>query len=351
MARACRVLGLNRGTVYARRRGGPSDEQRAANYSRAHCPQPRALSPEERAQARGVLYSERYRDQPPHEVYNDLLERGEYIASVSTLYRLLAADRATGERRDQRPAQHHAIPRLTATAANAVWTWDITKLASTARGPHLSLYVIIDLYSRYALAWMISRKENSALARQLVTEAIARYGIAYGALTLHQDRGAPMIARGYLDMLGDLGVTSSHSRPRVSNDNPFSEAQFRTLKYQPDYPGRFDSPSHAREWCAGYFDWYNHHHHHAGLGGYTPEQVFTGRYRGIQLERQAALDAQHRRHPERFVQGAPVAAAPPASVTINPIDPEALSAGESSAVNFPTLNAAKGVVKTTLSSP
>jgi putative transposase len=350
LARACQVLGINRSSVYARRREGLSEAQRDANRSRKGCPQPRALTEAERQRARDVLYGEAYRDQPPEEIYNKLLEQGEYIGSVRTLYRLLAEDKATGERRNQRPAQNHAMPRLLAKAPNEVWTWDISKLPTTRKGPYLSLYVVMDLFSRYVLAWMVSRKENSTLAQQLMSEAVARYNVAYGSLTLHQDRGAPMIAHGYLDMLGELGVVCSHSRPRTSNDNPFSESQFKTLKYQPDYPGKFESVSQARQWCAEYFDWYNHHHHHSGLGGYTPEQVFTGRFQTIRVQRQAVLDAQYHDHPERFVKGAPVATCPPAEATINPVQPEELNDGESLVVNFPTLNAAKGRLENTVSS-
>ena len=350
LARACAILGLNRSTVYARRREGLSEAQRAANRSRKDSPQPRALSEAERQWARAVLNSEPYRDQPPDEVYNALLEQGQYIGSVRTLYRILAEDKATGERRDQRAPQNHAMPRLLATRANEVWTWDITKLPVMGRGPHLSLYVVIDLFSRYVLAWMVSTKENSANARKVMDDAIARYNIAYGSLTLHQDRGAPMIARGYLDMLVELGVVCSHSRPRVSNDNPYSEGQFKTLKYQPDYPGCFRSVAHAKAWCDEYFHWYNNHHHHAGLNGYTPEQVFTGRHEALRVERQKVLDAQYQAHPERFVKGAPEAAAPPQCVAINPVQPEELEAGASPEVNFPTLSAARDRMKNTLSS-
>ena len=350
LAAACRVLGVNRSTVYARQREPLSEGQRAANRSRKGCVQPRALSDEERQRARHVLYSEAYHDQPPDEIYCDLLEQGEYIGSVRTLYRILAEDKATKERRKQRPAQHHAIPRLLASAPNQVWTWDISKLPTTGKGPYLSLYVVMDLFSRYVLAWMVSRKENSALAQQLMSEAAARYDIARGSLTLHQDRGAPMTAHGYLDLMHELGIVYSHSRPRTSNDNAFSEGQFKTMKYQPDYPGRFESASQARLWCEEYFDWYNFHHHHSGLGGYTPEQVFTGRFEAIRAQRQQVLDAQYRNHPERFVKGAPVAARPPEVVTINPVSPEEAETGESMVVNFPTLSAARARTENTLSS-
>ena len=227
------------------------------NGSRQYAVQPRALSAEERATVIDTLHSEPYCDQPPAEVYHRLLEQEQYLCSVSTMHRLLRSVQETGDRRNQRPAQHHAIPRLLATGPHDVWTWDITKLPLVRRGIYLSLYVVLDLFSRFVVAWMVSRKENSALAKQLMDEATARYGIEPGQLTIHQDRGSPMIAHGYLDLMRELDVTCSHSRPRVSNDNAFSESQFKTQKYQPDYPGRFDTMAHARHWCEGYFHWYN----------------------------------------------------------------------------------------------
>lgn len=255
------------------------------------------------------------------------------------MYRLLRVDGAQGERRRQRPAQNHAVPRIVAEASNEAWTWDITKLPTIERGHYLSLYVVMDLFSRFVLAWMVSRKENSALAQQLMDEALQRYRIGAGQLIVHQDRGAPMIACAYLNLMGERdGVTCSHSRPRVSNDNPFSESQFKTAKYQPDYPGRFDSVSHARQWYERYFDWYDFEHHHSGLGGYTPDQVFTGRYRELAATRQQALDERYAACPERFVHGPPKASQPPARVAINPLtDQQAMDDECTSSVNMPTL--------------
>lgn len=332
---ACAALGLNRSSVYARL--GRAEAPAPANRSRQGCRQPRALDAEERRQVLTLLHSEAFCDQPPAAVYQRLLEQGQYLCSVSTMHRLLRAQAENGDRRPQRPAQSHAVPRLRATAPNQVWTWDITKLPTVRRTQYLSLYTVLDLYSRMVVAWMVSRKENSALAQQLMAEATERYDIAQGQLTVHQDRGAPMTAHSYLDLMADLGATCSHSRPRVSNDNPFSESQFKTLKQQPDYPGRFQGIDHARAWCGEYFQWYNHAHHHSGLAGYTPEQVFTGRYREIAGAKQAGLDAQYARHPERFVKGPPRAPMPPAEVSINPVSDELRAAGVSDAVNFPTL--------------
>ena len=255
------------------------------------------------------------------------------------MHRLLRQQKENGERRQQRPAQHHAIPRLVAYGPNEVWSWDITKLPLRQRGVYLSLYVVLDLFSRFVVAWMLSKKENSALSRQLMNDAVARYAIEPGQLTLHQDRGSPMIAHGYLEDMMELDITCSHSRPRVSNDNPFSESQFRTQKYQPDYPGRFNHVSHARGWCEGYFDWYNYQHHHSGLAGFTPEQVFTGRYREVAKQKQQVLDVRFEQNPERFVQGHPTVKLPPKWVAINPLlddDGELIT----DHVNFPTLTAA-----------
>jgi len=345
LRQACAALGVNRSSVYARRRradGVPSVERR----SRKGTPQPRALSAGERAQVLDTLHSEAHCDQPPVAVYQRLLQQGQYLCSVSTMHRILRASAQSGERRAQRPAQHHAVPRLRARAPNEVWSWDISKLATVQRTVYLSLYVVMDLFSRFVVAWMVSRKENSALAQLLMTQAMDRYAIAPGRLTVHQDRGAPMTAHAYLNLMADLGATCSHSRPRVSNDNPFSEAQFKTQKQQPDYPGRFDSAAHARAWCAEYFDWYNFEHHHSGLAGFTPEQVFTGRFPEVAAAKQCALDVHYARHPERFVNGAPAVALPPAEVTINPVSDEESEAGLVNEVNFPTLPTAARALAT-----
>jgi putative transposase len=260
------------------------------------------------------------------------------------MHRLLRGLGENGDRRQQRPAQHHAVPRLLASAPHDVWTWDITKLPLVRRGIYLSLYVVLDLFSRFVVAWMVSRKENSALSKQLMDEATSRYGIAPGQLTLHQDRGSPMTAHGYLDFMCELDVTCSHSRPRVSNDNPFSESQFKTQKYQPDYPGRFTDASHALRWCEAYFKWYNFEHHHSGLAGFTPEQVFTGRYHEIAVQKQRALDERYARNPERFVRGRPIVPMPPETVAINPVVDTGDDTTINDRVNFPTLSAA-GYVK------
>ena len=340
MSIACQVLRLNRSSIYARRKRTTNGDT-PSKRSRKTSVQPRALSEQECGHVITTLHSEPYRDQPPAEIYQRLLEKEQYLCSVSTMHRLLRRQGENGDRRPQRPAQHHAIPRLLAVAPNEVWTWDITKLPLNQRGIYLSLYVVLDLYSRFVVAWMLSRKENSALSQQLMNEAIARYGITPGQLTVHQDRGSPMTAHGYLENIMALDVTCSHNRPRVSNDNPFSESQFKTQKYQPDYPGRFESITQARQWCEDYFHWYNVQHHHSGLSGFTPEQVFTGRYHDVAKQKQQVLDARFEQNPERFVRGRPSVRMPPTFVAINPIVIDnGASASMGDRVNFPTLTAA-----------
>ena len=337
LSMACQVLGLNRSSVYQRRRGLAGDK---AKWCRKDSVQPRALTSEERQSVLDTLRSEEYRNQPPAEVRERLLEKGEAPCSTSTMHRLLRTQGENGERRNQRPAQHHAIPRLKATGPNQVWTWDISKLALTTQGVYLSLYAVIDLYSRYTVAWMISLKENSALAMQLMDEASVRYRIEPGQLTLHQDRGSPMTANGFLGAMRALDITCSHSRPRVSNDNPVSESGFKTLKYQPDYPGKFNGTEHARQYCSDYYHWANVEHHHSGLNGYTPAQVFTGSYKQIAQTKQDSLDTRYLLNPERFVRGRPMVKMPPTEVAINPISEEDIAEGIVDTVNFPTLHAA-----------
>lgn len=317
MKRACHALGLPRATAYRRRVAKPRPARPARKSP------PRSLSSAERAQVLAVLDSDRFLDQPPREVYAKLLGEGTHLCSVRTMYRLLRARGPLRERREHRERGHFAVPRLEATAPNQVWTWDISKLPTHVSGVFLSLYVVLDLFSRYVVAWMVADHENSALAKQLFATAISRYDIEPGKLIVHQDRGAPMTAHGFAELLAQLGVDRSYSRPRVSNDNPFSESQFHTLKYQPDYPGRFDDARHGREWCASYFGWYNDDHHHDGLALFTPADVFFNRVDVVATRRQAALDVAYAQHPERFTKGRPLVRRPAAKVTINPHEPGA----------------------------
>lgn len=338
---ACDALNINRNTL--RRKYQQSHfcgPLKPPVRDRKDSPQPRALTEAERDQVKTVLSSDIYCNQPPMQVYHDLLQQGQYLCSISTMHRVLREDNSQGERRAQRAPQSHAIPRLVATGPNQVWTWDITKLATNKRGKYLSLYVVMDLFSRYIVAWMLSRKENSALASQLIQEASDRYRIEANSLTLHQDRGAPMTAHCYLDLLSELAITASHSRPRVSNDNAFSEAQFKTLKYQPDYPRRFAGYDHAQRWCEDYVPWYNSAHYHSSLAGFTPEQVFTGEYSNLATIRQQALDQAYETHPERFIKGSPTVLMPSSKACINPVPDDAERDVIEKGVNFPTLTRA-----------
>lgn len=311
-AQACRALNIPRHWCYP-------DRRRRQRTSAAKSTDRRRLSSVEQQRIVDVLHSERFQDAAPRQVYATLLSEGTLLASVSTMYRLLAQRQETTERRNQRPPQRHIKPQLEATAPNQVWTWDITKLPTHTRGVYLSLYVILDLFSRYPVGWMVSRKENAGLACHLFRETLSRRAIQPNQLIVHQDRGSPMIAHSFAELLSDLKVGKSHSRPRVSNDNPFSESQFKTTKYWPTYPGRFSGDAHARQWCSEFFPAYIRRPHE-GLALFTPEDLHTGRVEEVWKIRQAAMDRHYAAHPERYVNGPPKVARPPAVVAINPDD-------------------------------
>lgn len=312
---ACAALEVPRSTIYRRLGAKPG----ARHGPRA--PNPRRIPDEERTKIAELMHSERFIDQAPRQIYAELLDEQRYVASVRTLYRVLAERQETRERRNQRKPKHNPIPRLVATKPNEVWTWDISKLPTHTPGTFLNLYLILDLFSRYPVAWMVAERENSALAKQLVSEAYVRHEIKPEELTLHNDRGAPMTALGFIELLAELHVSRSVSRPRVSNDNPFSESCFKTVKGQPDYPGRFVDVAHARRWCTEFFTWYADDHRHSGLALFTPADVFFQRVPELAAVRQAALDSAYNAHPERFVNGPPRVKLPQSRVTINPLDP------------------------------
>lgn len=325
MNRACDAVGLKRATYYRAIKPKPAEASEPTEKKpRSH----RRLSEEQKRALLALMNSEEFIDQPPREVYAALLSRGEYHCSWRTMYRVLGEQGPVRERRNQREARCFAIPRLEATAPNAVWTWDISKIPTYEQGVFLNLYVVLDLFSRYVVGWMIAARENSALAKQLFEEAIPRYGLVASELTVHHDRGAPMTSHTFKDLLADLGVNQSMSRPRVSNDNAFSEAHFRTAKYQPDYPGRFADIDAARGWFQDFFEWYNEQHHHEGIALFTPGQVFRCEVVDVAAMRQRALDAAYAAHPERFVKGPPMVTLPPAQVLINPADAAPPSAEE-----------------------
>jgi putative transposase len=254
-------------------------------------------------------------------VYAALLEDDTYLCSVPTMYRILRENDEVRERRDQLRHPAYAKPELLATAPNQVWTWDITKLLGPAKWTYYYLYVVLDLFSRKVVGWMIAGREAAELAEQLVTETCVREGIPPDQLTLHADRGSAMIAKSLALLLTDLGVRDSHSRPHVSNDNPYSEAQFKTLKYHPTFPSFFGSLADARTWAQSFFTWYNDQHHHTGLGLLTPSVVHAGQAGQVQARRQTALQAAYASHPERFVHGRPVPPALPTAAWINPPQP------------------------------
>ena len=325
---ACVALSVSRATLYrARYPVAPSQ-----NVPRQRAPNPRRLDAVERQQLLDTMHLPEFADQPPTEVYATLLGRGIYLASIRTMYRVLADVGETKERRNQRAARAYAKPSLTATAPNQIWTWDITKLATTQKGVFLMAYVIIDLFSRYVVGWMLAAKECKHLAAQLFAETIARHGIEPG-LQVHMDRGSAMKSDTLAQLLASLGASRSFSRPHVSDDNPFSEAQFKTMKYQPDYPGRFDGELHGRGWLQEFFGWHNEDHHHSSLALFTPADVFFGRVAVIATARQAALDIAYAAHPERFPNGAPRVALPPPEVHINPLTADALQPVQAPAAN------------------
>jgi putative transposase len=313
IAQACAALGISRATLY-RQTQSPMPASAPVRP-----PSPRRLSDLERQAVLDVLHSDEFVDQPPPEVYARLLSRGVYLASIRTMYRVLAAFGESGERRAQRGPTKHVKPTLLATAPNQVWTWDITKLRGPQQGVFYCLYVVLDLFSRMTVGWLLAERESAELAEHLFAETVARHGVEPGALTVHADRGSAMRSEGLAQLLGSLGVVRSFSRPHVSDDNAFSESQFKTLKYQPDYPERFNSLVHARAWCQEFFAWYNEVHQHSGLALFTPAEVFYGRVEEVAARRQAALDDAHAEHPERFPNGPPVVRRPPASVAINPL--------------------------------
>jgi len=310
--RACESLGVSRATGYRLEQpSAPRHTVRNASHRRLTEVQRRAIL--------DMLHSPHFCDQTPTHVYHTLLGEGVFLGSIHTMQRLLKAAGESRDRRPIRPAQTHAVPRLQASAPNQVWTWDITKIALSKRGSWLYLYVLIDLFSRYVVGWMLAETENSALACRFVGTCAATHAIPAGSLTVHQDRGAPMTSKNFIDLLAELKIDSSHSRPRVSNDNAFSESHFKTFKTQPGYPGRFTDDRHARLWCGDFFDWHNDEHQHSGLNGHIPADVFHGRASAVTAVKQGALDAAYRQHPERFVNGPPCAKMPPALVSINPL--------------------------------
>jgi len=314
----CRALQLPRATLYRKIAAADSSHLKSPPKAEQKRPHHRALSKEERAAVLGVLHSDRFVDMAPAAVCATLLDEGRYLCSPRTMYRILSAHGQIRERRRQAAHPKRRPPRLTATAPNQVWTWDITHLRTTVKGRSLKLYVCMDLFSRYAVGWYLSTSESAAEARHFFETLARRERIDVRKLILHADNGGPMRGRPLADLLESLGVERSHSRPRTSNDNPYSESQFKTMKYRPTYPRRFETEGQARRWCSDFFAWYNHEHRHESLAMMTPADVYTGRFREKLEVRAEALAAAYEQTPERFVQGPPAPKQPPAQVTINP---------------------------------
>ena len=309
----CAAVGEAQARWYRRHRQSPPPP----TPERAPAPQPRALSEVERKDLRRVLNSEEFVDEAPATVYAKLLDQGVYLASVPTMYRVLREHDEVHERRRQ--AMHPAAkkPELLASKPNQVWSWDISKLLGPQKWTYYYLYVIIDIFSRYVPGWMLAHAENARLAEALLADTVAKQNIGRNQLTIHADRGSPMTAKPVVFLLADLGVTKSHSWSHTSNDNSFSESQFRTLKYRPEFRGRFGSYADAHAFCGRFFGWYNDDHRHSGIGFHTPADVHYGRAGLVRDKRAVVLNAAYAEHPERFVRKAPEPPALPTAVWLN----------------------------------
>ena len=308
ISQACQALGVPRNRLYPRQQKSASPRPTPAH----------AFSTEERATIRAVLNSERFMDRAPRQIYAALLDEGTYLCHWRSMYRILHDFSEVRERRNQRQHPTYQKPELLAVAPNQVWSWDITKLRGPAKWTHFALYTVLDIFSRFIVGWMIAERESAELAKQLIATAAANQGIQPEQLTLHADNGKPMKAKSLALLLSDLGIDKSHSRPYVSDDNPFSEAQFKTVKYHPDYPDRFGCVQDARAWARPLFHWYNYEHYHTGLNLLTPASVHYGQAEDIRQQRQLVLATAYAQFPQRFVRGEPIVKGAPDAVWINP---------------------------------
>lgn len=304
----CRTLGISRSTWYRRQKPKTAPDRRKA---------PRKLTETERTNVLGLLTSDEFSDQSPAAVHAQLLDDGRYLCSTRTMYRILEARKLVKQRRHQRKHPVYQKPELLATGPNQVWSWDITRIKGPQSWIFYELYVVIDIFSRYIVAWTIAERESGEQAKALIDSAFEWQGIKENELTVHSDRGKAMTSKCLADLYGELGIVRSLNRPHVSNDNPFSESQFKTLKYRPDYPERFGSIEDARAHMQRFFEWYNTEHHHSGLAMMTPEVVHYGKDKAVEKQRQAVMDAAHAAHPERFVNGTPKVNGAPKQVWIN----------------------------------
>jgi len=322
---ACEALEIPRATFYRHQR-----PEITADLSHVDRPAPPlALTAEEKQTVLDMLHSERFVDRAPHQVYAVLLDEGNYYCSIRTMYRLL--DQAHGgvkERRNHVKRHNYTKPELLATGPNQVWSWDITKLKSVIKWTYFYLYVIIDIFSRYVVGWMVAYREQTALAKRLIEQSCIKQDIAPGQLTVHADRGSSMKSKGVAELLVDLGVVKTHSRPHVSNDNPYSEAQFKTLKYCPQFPDKFGSIEDARSFCKDFFTWYHKEHRHSGIGLMAPEQVHYGLAKQIHAARSEVLRHAFEAHPDRFKGKLPLPPSIPEAAWINQpkTDPQEIDA-------------------------
>jgi len=309
---ACRALGASAATVYRRRR---SPEPRLP------CRRPtpaRALSEAEREQVLELLHSERFVDCSPAQVWATLLDEETYLCSERTMYRLLAARHGgVRERRDQLTHPAYVKPELLAERPNELWSWDISKLKGPAKWTWFYLYVILDVFSRYVVGWTVQYRETGPIAEALIAQAVEQQQITREQLTIHADRGIPMRSKPVAFLLADLGVTKTHNRPYTSTDNPYSEAHFKTLKYRPEFPERFQTIEHAREFCRSFFHWYNHRHRHSGIGLMTPAIVHHGQAPKLRAARSRVLETAFAARPDRFVRGVPTPPPLPTAAWIN----------------------------------
>ena len=331
-AAVCAALGVSRASVQRRRSrlaAPPAIDRQRAKPTRA-------LSDPQQQVVLELLHAPRFADQAPAEIYASLLDEGVYHCSIRTMYRILGQHGEVRERREQLRHPAYRKPELIAELPNQVWSWDITKLMGPTKWSYFYLYVILDIFSRRVVGWCVADAESAALFRPLFDDAIAKHNVLPGQLTLHADRGGPMKAKATALLLADLGVTRSHNRPHTSNDNPFSESHFKTLKYQPRFPQRFGCIEDAKSFCRRFFDWYNQQHHHAGIGLMTPDQVHYGQTDAIHAARQNTLDRAFRNNPERFVNKPPT---PPDKPTAAWINPPSVNAED------PSLNADPGCIK------
>jgi putative transposase len=314
---ACDALGVARGSFYRQRPGSAETSLFASTLVLPRPAPARALSSLERATVLGYLHEERFQDRSPAAIYATLLDEGTYSCSIRTMYRILDEEDETRERRNQLTHPPYQKPELLATAPNQLWSWDITKLLGPAKWTYFYLYVIMDIFSRYIVGWLVAPKESAELAKRLIHDTCLKQQIIAGQLTIHADRGSSMTSKPVAFLLADLGITKTHSRPHVSDDNPYSESQFRTMKYRPEFPDRFGSLQDSRVFSQQFFAWYNEQHRHSGLGLMTPAVVHYGEAPGVLEKRQKVLNVAYAAHPNRFVHNPPKPMPVPKEVWIN----------------------------------